>query len=50
VLATKEVIGPRDCHDFGIVLVVLPLLELWKVDKRIGIADDDSHGQLKVGC
>ena len=50
VLATKEVIGPRDRHNFGIGLVVLPLLELRKVNERVGIADDDSHGQLKVGC
>ena len=50
VLATEEVIGPRDRHNFGIVLVVLPLLELRKVNERVGIADDDSYGQRKVVC
>jgi hypothetical protein len=50
VLATEEVIGPRDRHNFGIGLVVLPLLELRKVNERVGIADDDSHGQRKVVC
>ncbi len=50
VLAIEEVIGPRDRHNFGIGLVVLPLLELRKVNERVGIADDDSHGQRKVVC
>jgi hypothetical protein len=50
VLAAEEVIGPRDRHNFGIVLVVLPLLELRKVNERVGIADDDSYGQRKVVC
>ena len=50
VLATEEVSGPRDRHNFGIGLVVLPLLELRKVNERVGIADDDSHGQRKVVC
>ena len=44
VLAIEEVIGPRDRDDFGVVLVVLPLSELRKVNKWVGIADDDSYG------
>tara|TARA_B100001105_G_C22066169_1_gene304493 strand:- start:57 stop:197 length:141 start_codon:yes stop_codon:yes gene_type:complete len=44
VLVPEEVIGPGDRHDFGVVLVLLPLSELRKVNKRIGIADDNAHG------
>ena len=44
VLAAKKVIGARDRDDFHIVLGVLPRFELRKVDKRIGIPNDDTHG------